>query len=103
MVICWRWKGILTPWCETEGKRLKWQMKTESDFVIFVGIQTVKGHRYIIYTSAGSNGRGYYGLGESSADGKWHSFSRDLDLDLRRFEPTNQIIAFNIPFLFVEM
>jgi hypothetical protein len=82
-----------TTWCKTKGKSLRWSMRADRHFVILVSIQTKRGHRYIIYTSGDSNGRGYYGLGSNSVDGEWHKFSRDLDLDLKRYEPSNQIIA----------
>jgi hypothetical protein len=82
-----------TAWCKTNGKSLKWSMRADRHFVILVSIQTKRGHRYIIYTSGNRNGRGFYGLGAKSIDGKWHRFSRDLDLDLKRYEPSNQIIA----------
>ncbi|SFV67760.1 Calcium-binding acidic-repeat protein precursor (ARP) [hydrothermal vent metagenome] len=82
-----------TAWCRTKGKSLRWSMKSDRDFVILVSIQTDRGHRYIVYTSGDRNGRGYYGLGADSVNGEWHKFSRDLDLDLKRYEPTNQIIA----------
>ncbi len=87
-------------WCKTKGKSLKWSMSSKSDFVILVSIQTTNGHRYIIYTPSDDKmGRGYYGLGKSSIDGKWHKFSRDLDLDLKRYEPENEIIAVDTFFI----
>jgi hypothetical protein len=82
-----------TAWCNTKGKIIKWEMSTERDFVILISVQTESGHRYIIYTSSDRNGRGYYGLGADSVDGEWHQFSRDLNLDLKRYEPSNQIVA----------
>lgn len=84
-----------TAWCKTNGKSLRWSMRADRHFVILVSIQTERGHRYIIYTSGENNGRGYYGLGAKSIDGEWHEFSRDLDLDLKRYEPSNQIISVN--------
>jgi hypothetical protein len=81
-------------WCQTNGKSLKWSMSSSDDFVILVSLQTIDGHRYIIYTpSSDKMGRGYYGLGKSSIDGSWHKFHRDLNLDLKRYEPNNEIIA----------
>ena len=83
-----------TTWCKTKGKSLKWSMSSKGDFVILVSIQTTNGHRYIIYTPSDDKmGRGYYGLGKSSMNAKWHKFNRDLDLDLKRYEPDNDIIA----------
>jgi hypothetical protein len=87
-------------WCKTKGKSLKWSMSTKDDFVILVSLQTTDGHRYIIYTPSDDKmGRGYYGLGKSSMDGNWHKFSRDLDLDLKRYEPDNEIIAVDTFFI----
>ena len=87
-------------WCKSRGKSLKWSIKTRYDFVILVSLQTTNGHRYIIYTpSDDSLGAGYYGLGRDSIDGKWHRFKRDLDLDLKRYEPDNNIIAVDTFFI----
>jgi len=86
-------------WCKTKGKTLNWSMQTKKHFVVMVSLQTIKGHRYIVYTSGDTNGRGYYGLGGEAIDGEWHTFSRDLDLDLKRYEPTNEIIAFDTFFV----
>ncbi len=87
-------------WCKTKGKSLKWSMSSNGDFVILVSIQTTNGHRYIIYIPSDDKlGRGYYGLGKGSMDGKWHKFSRDLDLDLKRYEPENEIIAVDTFFI----
>ncbi len=87
-------------WCKSRGKSLKWSIKTNYDFVILVSLQTTKGHRYIIYTpSSDSIGAGYYGLGREAINGKWHNFKRDLDLDLKRYEPDNNIIAVDTFFI----
>jgi len=86
-------------WCKSDGKSLKWSMKTKDDFVIFISLQTIKGHRSLIYTASTKNGVGYYGLGKWATDGKWHKFSRDLDLDLKRYEPSNRIIAVDTFFI----
>jgi len=86
-------------WCKSKGKSLHWSMKTNKDFVIFVSLQTTNGHRSLIYTSSEKNGSGFYGLGQDSTNGKWHKFIRDLDLDLKRYEPTNKIIAVDTFFI----
>jgi len=86
-------------WCKSNGKSLYWSMKTNSDFVIFISLQTIQGHRSLIYTASLENGKGYYGLGKSATDGSWHKFIRDLDLDLRRYEPSNRIIAVDTFFI----
>ncbi len=87
-------------WCKSKGKALKWSIKTKYDFVILVSLQTTNGHRYIIYIpSSDKLGAGYYGLGREAIDGKWHRFKRDLDLDLKRYEPDNNIIAVDTFFI----
>jgi len=86
-------------WCKGDGKSLHWSMKTKEDFVILISLQTIKGHRSLIYTASDKNGIGYYGLGKEATDGKWHKFSRDLDLDLKRYEPSNRIIAVDTFFI----
>ncbi len=87
-------------WCKSKGKSLKWSIKTKYDFVILISLQTTNGHRYIIYTpSSDKLGAGYYGLGRDARDGKWHRFKRDLDLDLKRYEPDNNIIAVDTFFI----
>ncbi|HHC11265.1 MAG TPA: DUF5011 domain-containing protein [Campylobacterales bacterium] len=86
-------------WCKSDGKSLHWSMKTQEDFVIFISIQTIQGHRSLIYTASEKNGKGYYGLGKKATDGTWHKFSRDLDLDLKRYEPSNRIIAVDTFFI----
>ena len=87
-------------WCKSKGKSLKWSIKTKYDFVILVSLQTTNGHRYIIYTPSSDRlGAGYYGLGRDAIDGKWHKFKRDLDLDLKRYEPDNNIIAVDTFFI----
>ncbi len=86
-------------WCKGDGKSLHWSMQTKKDFVIFISIQTTKGHRSLIYTPSEKNGKGYYGLGKEATDGTWHKFVRDLDLDLKRYEPSNRIIAVDTFFI----
>ncbi len=80
-------------WCKGNGKYIEWSMQTNGDFVILVSLQTKNGHRYLVYTSSDENGNGYFGLGNSTTDGKWHSFKRDLNLDLKKHELDNDIIA----------
>ena len=87
-------------WCKTSRKSLKWSMSSKDDFVILISLQTIDGHRYIIYTPSDDKmGRGYYGLGKNSMNGEWHNFKRDLDLDLKRYEPNNEIIAVDTFFI----
>jgi hypothetical protein len=86
-------------WCKSNGKSLHWSMKTTKDFVIFISLQTTNGHRSLIYTASENSGKGYFGLGKNSINGQWHKFIRDLDLDLKRYEPNNRIIAVDTFFI----
>jgi len=86
-------------WCKGNGKYLKWSMQTNSDFVIIVSLQTKNGHRNLVYTSSDWNGQGYFGLGEETTNGKWHTFKRDLNLDLKKHELDNDIIAVDTFFI----
>ena len=86
----WRKKGV---------KTIEWSMKSSEDFTIFVSLQTIKGHRSLIYTSSNQNGWGYYGLGSKSTDGRWHKYSKKIDKEFRIFEPNNRIIAIDRLFI----
>ena len=81
---------------ETKNKKLlRWEMKYSEDFVIFISLDTKLGKRYLIYTSARSNGYMKYGLGTRSISGTWQRFSRNLEEDLRYFDNRNSIVKIN--------
>ena len=81
---------------ETKNKKLlHWQMKYSEDFVIFISLETKLGKRYLVYTSARSNGYMKYGLGTRSISGTWQRFSRNLEEDLRYFDNRNSIVKIN--------
>ena len=80
------------------AKQIKWDMKIGKPFYIYINITTTKGSRYLYYNGINTNrgllGRGvHYGLGRSSIDGKWHTYSRDIEADLKRYEPNNHLIS----------
>ncbi|MCK5830121.1 MAG: hypothetical protein KAH20_07430 [Methylococcales bacterium] len=77
-------------------------MKYAEPFVVYISIQTSKGHRYIYYTAVnqdyGLSANGNYihhGLGTNISDNSWHTLTRDLAADLAHYEPGNQFIALN--------
>jgi len=86
-------------WCRGDRRELKWDMQTNRDFVILVSLETKNGHRYLVYTSSNSDGNGYFGLGKDSIDGKWHTYKRDLNLDLKKLELDNEIIGVDSLFI----
>ncbi len=87
-------KGSLS-WNNRENKILQWKMNYHEDFVIIVSIATEDKDRYLIYTSGDHNSYMQYGLGESSNNGLWHTFERNLESDLQQYEKDNTIVAVN--------
>jgi hypothetical protein len=86
-------------WCKGDSRYLKWDMQTNGDFMILVSLETKNGHRYLVYTSSNEDGNGYFGLGSDKIDGNWHTFKRDLNLDLKKLELDNEIIGVDTFFI----
>ncbi len=88
-------------WNNRDEKSISWRMKFSEEYTIYIAVNTTKGARYLRYsardTDLGNMGNGYihHGLGSSSDDGTWQSFSRDLEADLIQYEPDNNLIAVN--------
>lgn len=85
-------------WNETILKGISFTLKYAETFVVYVSVDTDKGPRYIYYTDTelddGLNFNGDYihlGLGKKASDGNWHRFARNLEQDLRQYEPDNHI------------
>jgi hypothetical protein len=84
------------------NKTIKWSMKFDEDYIVYVRLSTKKGYRYLYYTAANKNyGVAAYdaphyihnGLGVASKDGTWRTFTRNLSADLKRFDQSNEIIS----------
>jgi len=89
-------------WNDKANKTIKWSMKYSKDFMIYVRVSTKQGYRYLYYTDRNKNygevkyDKPHYihnGLGTTSNDGTWRTFTRNLSADLKRFQPTNEIIS----------
>jgi len=80
-------------WNDTINRRLKWSMKYNESFEIFVSLNTSNGHRYLIYTDTDNDTAYQYGLGIDAKDGKWRSYDRDLKADFYKIEPDNPILS----------
>ena len=65
---------------------LSWEMNYREDFVIIIVLETNKGRKYLLYTPGLKNSHMQYGLGATSKDGKWHSYTRNLEDDVRYFD-----------------
>ena len=86
-------------WNNHNDKIIKWSMKYDEDFYFYVQIQTTKGNRMLTYTPHDSgSGREagsqeiFHGLGATSNDGRWHTFARNLEADLKRYESDNELL-----------
>ena len=87
-----------TPWHNHINKSLKWSMKYQESFTIYISVQTKNGRRYLTYTPIDNNRglKGSYiriGLGSDIIDNSWHTFTRDLNADIKTAEPNNELIA----------
>jgi peptidoglycan/xylan/chitin deacetylase (PgdA/CDA1 family) len=89
----------------TKKRYLQWKMKTEESFVVQIMIESDKGEKFLTYHPK-DTGKGYYshdgkyfrhlighGIGSNATDGEWHTYTRDIELDLKRYEKDNQLVA----------
>ncbi len=89
-------------WDDTTFKVITWDSKFSESMVVYVPVQTTNGFRYLYYTARNSdlgiNANPTYvhhGLGANQKNGAWHTTARDLEADLKEFEPNNDIISVN--------
>ena len=89
-------------WHNKTEKILKWSMKYDEPFRIYIPITTKHGNHYLTYTNQSIDTKGKirggkvsYGLGEDSTDGTWHTFTRDLEADWNAFMPNDPFVAVN--------
>jgi len=89
-------------WRNSEESILTWDMKSNEEYIIYILLKTTKGYRYLYYTPSDFDyGVGdnieyiHHGLGTFSKDGLWHTYGRDLEADLKEFEPDNELISVN--------
>lgn len=94
-------RNVTKGWNNTKEHILEWRMKFSEKFKIGVYTQTQKGRRVLLYDYKEKD-KGLYkkryirmGLGKASMNGLLQSFSRNLDADLKKYEPDNQIISVN--------
>ena len=87
-------------WNNKRERILSWSMNYSENFAVTVALSTTNGTRFLKYENKDINrwlyrGKFYYGLGSDTIDGTWRTFTRNLEADLRNFEPSNSIIAVN--------
>jgi hypothetical protein len=89
-------------WTDTVNKTIKWSMKFNGNYKIYVRLSTPNGYRYLYYTATDTNNgisnydKPHYihnGLGVTSKNGSWTTVTRNLTADLQRFEPSNTVTS----------
>ncbi len=87
-------------WNNTDEFVVSWSLKSNGNYNVYVRVDTSLGWRYLYYNQSNKNnllnssGRYiHHGLGTSSKDGHWHTWSRDLTADLANAEPENILLA----------
>ena len=79
---------------------IEWSMKFNQIFTIYLNISTSKGRRWLIYIPK-DTGKGMFGdsiihgIGSDKTNNKWHLITRDLERDLKRYEPDNNFSKIN--------
>ncbi len=85
---------------------IQWSMNYNEPFMVYISVQTTKGFRYLYYTAMNTN-KGlvvsstskihyiHHGLGAGVHNGTWKTFTRDLEKDIKDFEPDNHLITVN--------
>jgi len=82
-------------WNNKTDKIIKWDFNFNKSFVIMVSLKTKDGYRDLVYTSSDDNGNLYFGLGKHIIAGTWQTITRNLEEDLHKHEPHNEIISVN--------
>ena len=93
--------GPDTDWPQTYSTLISWDIRYSEPFRIFINVDTTGGSRTMYYTNDDTDmlylswGNGYihHGLGSSSINGSWHTFTRDLQADLEEALPGHTITA----------
>jgi len=86
-------------WDNNQDFYFQFKLQNSGGFILDLIVQTQNGVRYLRYSDNDSDlgiENGIFinnGLGYSAANGEWHTFLRDLNADLKQFEPNNQIIS----------
>lgn len=86
-------------WGDTKHSNIRWSLKNSDGFIIYLTVNSQNGVRYLRYSDNDFAQKGidgseiYYGLGYGSSDGKWHTFVRDIDADIKEFEPDNSLLS----------
>ena len=80
----------------TNGELFSWKINYTHYFKIYIRVNTTNGVRFLTYypleKEFGKEGRFIqYALGKVR-DGRWHTFSRNLQADLEKYEKDNRVV-----------
>ena len=92
--------SLTFPTLNDKFKTVGWDMKYSENYAVYFLVNSSNGVKYLRYSSLehdkGKHGKFIsFGLGAISKDGKWHSFRRNLQKDLNKFEPNSKILSIN--------
>ncbi len=91
------YKNHSNAWANHDDKIISWSMKYSENFTVYVLVSTKDGGvTYLYYRPSNlnkqaSSGNILHGLGTDAKNGTWQRFTRDLNADLKDFEPDNEI------------
>lgn len=86
-------------WNKQGDTLIEWEMQYNEAFIIYVLVTTKNGGLSYIYYKAtdesyrNTQGNIQHGLGVASTNGVWQKVRRDLNADLRAFDPENEIVS----------
>jgi hypothetical protein len=106
-------------WKNTINKEISWDMKYSENYVVYISVETEHGHRFMTYSPMSTttctkfretgelvgksfgkhtySGLEYISLGlcPDTKNGTWQTVARDLEHDLKKYEPSNSIKSVN--------
>ena len=89
-------------WDNTTSKTIKWDMQADSPYTAYIRINTEKGKRLLYYTAGENNvsinsyaTKFFHSLEAESLNGNWQTYTRNLEQDLKHYEPNNNILSIN--------
>ncbi len=92
--------GSFDTWNDRIHTSLSWSIKYSEPYEIDIKAITLHGTRHLIYKNKNNSNDGSvsgeeinYGLGVNTTDNNWHSFVRDISLDITNAEVDNELIS----------
>ena len=86
-------------WNNATEKMIQWSMKYNEYFRVFIRVKTTDGKKWLVYTPKNvdsgnlASGNVHHALGANTYDGTWRTFTRDLEADLKEYQPENALVS----------